>query len=126
MPAGFKHAFEKAQGVDCIPVLSEPTSDEGIIMRPYGPVMIRHWVVTRLARADGTDTPSREEVFIHQALRHTAGAVGTSDLGKQAMPGIRDGDATLALFSIQGESIGSHFFDPEGFLKVMLEGTRLL
>ena len=58
MPAGFKHAFEKAQGVNCMPVLSQAISDEGIVMRPYGPVVIRHGVVTGLARADGANTPS--------------------------------------------------------------------
>src|SRR5882724_3423252 len=59
---GIEHAFEQLLDLGLMAIAGKTERDQGVVMRPDRPVVIRHRIVARLAPGDGPDAPSGEEL----------------------------------------------------------------
>src|SRR5579863_9162153 len=97
-------------------------SDEGVIVRPHGSVVVRHGVVSALAGHEGAHAPSREESRRNQHLTDGAALRIACDTREQALAGVGASHAALFFLAIQRQREHADFVRPERGLEL---GTQV-
>src|SRR5690606_20269682 len=84
-----------------------------IVVRPDRPVMVRHWIVERLAAGHRADAPSRIEICPEQCGSHRRTALDTRDPCRECMTGVGGPHPARALVAIECKSVKADVFAPE-------------
>ena len=79
-----EHSFEHDGRLLAQPIAREAERDDGVVVRPYRAVVIRHRIVARLAARQRADAPAAEAVAVEQRAGDAPRAVGRRDAGEQA------------------------------------------
>src|SRR4026207_1510436 len=95
-------------------------------MWPDGSVVIRHWIVTRLARSDRPNSPAGEGCFICECRRHATGVLLGSDTSKKTVACVRRSHLAGLLSAIERKRVCGKLVTPEGLFEASGEGFRLL
>ena len=95
-------------------------------MWPDGSVVIRHRIVTRLARSNCPNSPAGEGFFICERRRHATGMFLRSDTSKKTVACVRRSRLTGLLFAIERKRVCGKFVTPEGLFEPSGQGFRLL
>ena len=100
--AGVEETAKNLQGALFESIGGHAGSDKGIIVRPNGSVVVRHWIEAGLSRCHGADTPSVKRLLTHQGLGRSHAVLGVGNPRPETVAGIRRLDSTGLLDPIQG------------------------
>src|SRR5438094_4946600 len=95
-------------------------------MWPDGSVVVRHRIVTHLARSNRPDAPPGERCFICQPGCDATRTLYGCDSGKKAMARVRRSHPAWLLSAIECECIGRKFVAPKAFFKSSAQDAGLL